>query len=405
MKKLSIIASLLMGVLLFAACDADRDDNPKLDLSKAQEPILLNTPTFASGTYDLENTDSVTLTCTAPNYGFPATVTYVVQLSMSEDMSKPNELPTTYSLNKLVVPGKELAIAATKQALDKLNMKQDQFPITAPVYLRIRAYIDGVEGTETLSNIVKLNEVRTKFALPDVEMPNPLYVNGNFTGNDWEKAVPTVPVHSSPNTHWRICWIDQDGIMTSPSLGAPNYADDYIAASFVSKTAGFKVDENGKITTDAPGWYTMIIDATADNDKRTIQFAFTFQPAEIWLIGTSIINEEVGIYGEDDPELGVIANCWNESELRLDFEDYVKFSTPTKMDGEFVSPALTHAVVGDGGTRAYVKIKSNDWWKTEFFVFDKKIVYRGAGGDQERVNGAVGKHVHFNFSDDTGDLK
>jgi hypothetical protein len=72
MKKLNIMASLLMGTLLFAACDADRDDNPVIDLSKPQAPITLNTPTFACGTYDLQNTDTITLTCTAPGYGFPA---------------------------------------------------------------------------------------------------------------------------------------------------------------------------------------------------------------------------------------------------------------------------------------------------------------------------------------------
>ena len=50
MKKLNIMASLLMGALLFTACDADRDDNPVIDLSQPQAPITLNIPTFASST-------------------------------------------------------------------------------------------------------------------------------------------------------------------------------------------------------------------------------------------------------------------------------------------------------------------------------------------------------------------
>ena len=82
MKKFNIMASLLLGALLFAGCDADRDDNPVLDLSKPQQPIKLNAPTFANGTYDLENSESIELTCTQPSYGFPATATYVVQLSV-----------------------------------------------------------------------------------------------------------------------------------------------------------------------------------------------------------------------------------------------------------------------------------------------------------------------------------
>jgi len=89
MKKLSIIFPLLVGAFLMAACETDRDDNPTIDLTQKQQAITLNIPTFANSTYDLANTDSVTLTCTAPNYGFPATTTYVVQLSIDEDIQIP----------------------------------------------------------------------------------------------------------------------------------------------------------------------------------------------------------------------------------------------------------------------------------------------------------------------------
>ena len=184
MKKITILTSLLIGALLFTACDSDRDDNPVIDLSKPQAPITLNTPTFAGGTYDLQNTDTVTLTCTAPSYGFPATVTYAIQLSTDEDMSNPSVLSSTFSTNKMKVAGKELAIATTKQMMDKYNYKQEDFPVERPVYLLIHAYLDGVEGSETFSNIVKLNMVKTKFALPDVEMPEELFVMGKFTENN-----------------------------------------------------------------------------------------------------------------------------------------------------------------------------------------------------------------------------
>ena len=82
MKKLSIFSALLVGAFLFAACDADRDDNPVLDLTKTQDPITMNTPTFAGGFYDLQNTDTIFFACTAPNYGFPATVTYALEVSI-----------------------------------------------------------------------------------------------------------------------------------------------------------------------------------------------------------------------------------------------------------------------------------------------------------------------------------
>lgn len=412
MKKLSILTSLLVGIFLFAACDADRDDNPVLDLSKTQDPIHLNTPTFAGGFYDLQNTDTIFFASTVPNYGFPATVTYALQVSIDEDMSNPTRLTTTYSKNGMQVASREVAIGVTKQMMDKKGLKQEDFPVELPIYMRVHAYIDGVEGSETYSNIVKFNKVKTGFALPDVEMPEQLFVMGDFTENDWEKAVPTIPVNGATSIHWRIAWINGNGVMTSPVMGPANWSDDYITVTYKSKTAGFKIDDNGKITADNEGWYLMVIESKCDNDKRTMELTFSFDKAEVWLIGTSIVNPEaigkdgtIGIYGKDDAENGIVANCWKEKDLRENFTDYVKFETPTTMNGEFVSPPLTSAVDGDGGTRAYVKVKTYDWWKSEFFVFEKKIVYRGNGGDQERVNGYVDQRVRLKFSDDTGELK
>jgi len=412
MKKLSILTALLVGAFLFAACDADRDDNPVLDLTKTQEPIKMNTPTFAGGFYDLQNTDTIFFACTAPNYGFPATVTYALEVSIDEDMSNPTRLTTTYSKNGMEVASREVAIGVTKQMMDKKQLKQEDFPVEMPIYMRTHAYIDGVEGTDAYSNVVKFNKVKTGFALPDVEMPEQLYVMGDFTENNWEKAVPTTPVNGATSVHWRIAWINANGVITSPVKAAPNYADDYITVSYKSKTAGFKVDENGKITAETEGWYLMIIESKCDNDKRTMELTFSFDTAEIWLIGSSIANPDAvgkdgtkGIYAKDDADKGIIANCWKEKDLRENFTEYVKFETPTTMNGEFVSPPLTSPVDGDGGTRAYVKVKSYDWWKSEFFVFEKKIVYRGNGGDQERVNGYVGQKVRLKFSDDTGELK
>lgn len=411
MKKLSILASLMLGALLFTACEADRDSNPVLNLNQVQNPIHLNTPTFASGTYDFDNTEVIDMTCTAPAYGFPATVTYAVQLSIDADMTRPNTLTTTFSSNRMNVTGKELAIATTKQLMDKRGMKQDDFPQTVPVYLRIFAYLEGVPGSETYSNIVKLNEVKTKFALPDVVVPEHFYVNGNFTDNDWEKAVPSTPVNTAVETHWRICWVDADGVMTSNTKAAPNYADDYIDVSYGVKTPGFTVDAMGKVMTSTPekaGWYLMLMDCTVDNDKRTMHIDYSFETFDVWLIGTSIINPEAV---SSDPAVanGITSdNCWKEDALRNYFAPYVKFTPATEMKGDnayFVSPPLTSPVDGDGGTRAYIKVRNYEWWKSEFFVFNKEIVYRGNGGDQERVNGAVGQKVYLRFSDDTGELK
>ncbi|MBQ8159004.1 MAG: SusE domain-containing protein [Prevotella sp.] len=405
MKKLSIIFPLLVGAFLMAACETDRDDNPTIDLTQKQQAITLNIPTFANSTYDLANTDSVTLTCTAPNYGFPATTTYVVQLSIDEDMSNPSELTTTYYLNRMVVPGKEIAMATTKQMINKKGLKQEDFPVETPAYLRIRAFIEGTPETETLSNIVKLNKVKTKFALPDVAMPDSMFVNGTFTDNDWSKSVKTIQVNNSTQNHWRMVWMDSKGVRLSPIQGEPNFSDNMITPVHVCNTTGFKVSSDGLVTAENPGWYVMLIEGTGNNEKRQLTLTYRFYEATVWLIGPSLNN----VLGDD------IKDCWTEKGLRENYTQYVKFTTPTTMDGVFVSPPLVGNVTGDdGGVRAYVSIKW-DWWQTEFMAYtnDKDrtsstriIKYRGNGEEVKPfVDGIQGQRVYLNFRNDTGEIR
>ena len=72
MKKFSIMASLLLGLLAFTACETDRDDNPKM-----QNPTtftLLN-PVIGDNVVDLEHSKSIELKAkTQPDYGYPAAV-------------------------------------------------------------------------------------------------------------------------------------------------------------------------------------------------------------------------------------------------------------------------------------------------------------------------------------------
>ena len=87
------------------------------------------------------------------------------------------------------------------------------------------------------------------------------------------------------------------------------------------------------------------------------------------------------------------------------------FTVPTTADGEFVSPAIGNTVSGgptdgDPGVRICVKIPGSDWWMSEFIIYDKKIAYRGTGGDQTpRVAGTAGQKVYLNFTNETGEIK
>ncbi len=80
-------------------------------------------------------------------------------------------------------------------------------------------------------------------------------------------------------------------------------------------------------------------------------------------------------------------------------------TVPSTADGEFVSPAFVGASGEDPYLRVYVKIDSYDWWRSEFIVSGGKIVYRGNGGDQDRVTVSVGQKLYLNFTDETGRIE
>ena len=115
MKKLYILASLMIGAFVFASCEyADTDPQYKEPTS-----FVLNTPAAVNGTYNLESSEYVVLTCSQPDYGYTAGVSYEVQVCLGEEfkgeVSKDNPegnyitLKTKYDAAKLNVKAVELA--------------------------------------------------------------------------------------------------------------------------------------------------------------------------------------------------------------------------------------------------------------------------------------------------------
>ena len=81
MKRITNILCMAgMGLMLFSACETDRDDNPTL---YEPESFVLNTPDDKM--YDLGANDTIRLTLTPPEYGFSAATTYSVQVSLQQD--------------------------------------------------------------------------------------------------------------------------------------------------------------------------------------------------------------------------------------------------------------------------------------------------------------------------------
>lgn len=385
MKKY-IKSTLLMlcGLALFTACSDDNGSNPTLT-----EPsvFVLNTPANQDNLVDLAHSSTITLTCSQPNYGFPAATTYNVWVGTEADMSDKVFMEINSKSPTLEIDAATLASTLTDIMVWRGKTEED-FPMTIPVYFQAEAVMtkttgDAVETTRILSNIVSLKQVALEFSLPPVTTPETLYVVGNFCGWNWDKALKMVQVYEAPNVFWHMVYIDDSGIKfnvnTAWDGGEVGFGG--ITVDPASELGDEIVDAGGNIASSKPGWYLMIV--TCSVDGRDIKYNVTFNKPEVRLIGVAVGSWDEGAEGS-------------------------LFEIPATADGEFVSPELP-ALPGDdsGCVRIYCKVPGYDWWKSEFIVGldGKNISYRGMGGDQDRVGAGSGQKVYLNFGTDTGEIK
>lgn len=374
---------LIMSISLMTACSDDNDSNPTLN--KPTE-FKLNTPALADAAIDLANSSKIILTCSQPNYGFPASTVYTVQVATKEDMSDMKELEETSTSAKIEVDAPTLASTLTNTYLEQGKTDAD-FPIDSKVYFRVKAYVvdaagKEVAGSEILSNVVSLNNVHLLFSLPPVTTPDHVYAIGNFCSWDWGNCYDMVKVHSAENIFWRLMYIDDSGfkINTATSWNGGELGYDGVTISGDCKDDITRTSD-GNIASKTPGWYLVIV--TTSVSGRNIVYDVQVNKPKVYLLGAAA------------PE------GWEE-----DVESAL-FTVPTTADGEFVSqPFVADIPEGDdSGLRAYVRIPNQDWWHSEFMVLNKKIEYRGTGGDQARVSCSTGQRLYLNFSNGTGEIK
>ena len=377
MKKILKSALLIMmGLVMFTSCEDDNDSNP---IVKTPTEFHLNTPALAATNIDLTNSSAIVFTCSQPNYGFPASTMYKVQVSLKEDMTDFVELDQSFPNTVCSVDAAILASTLTTMELNAGKSEAD-FPMDVKVYVRMRAYMttdtgSPVADTEILSNVTCLENVHLNYSLAPVTTPEHLYVVGGFCGWDWGNSFEFVPVYDHPEMYWRMVWIGEAGVKINTAQEWDGNQKGYNDITVAGDLAGnISTNDDGNICSTTPQWYLMVV--TASVSGRDIKYTVEFNEPNVYLIGDTF-------------------GGWDELMAGS------KFDVPTTMDADFVSPAFK----ADGEIRAYVKVPGNDWWHSEFMVFNGEIAYRGKGGDQERVAGKAGQKFYLNFATGKGSIK
>lgn len=278
---------MLLSICLFTACSDDNDSNPTL---VAPTTFVLNTPAIANSVVDLAHSSAIVLTCTQPDYGFPAATTYTVTVATNEDMSDGVQLSTKSTSARIELDAQEVASTLTQIKVDG-GATEAEFPMNIPVYFQAEAVMtttngDALEDTRIKSNVVKLNTVELEFSLPPVLLPENIYLIGNFCGWKWDNCVSMAPVNGTDDTFWHLVYIDESGIKFNTNKawdgGEVGFAG--ITINEASELGAEIVEGGGNIASSNPGWYLMVVKAVVEG--RDIKYDVTFNRPEVWIMGT-----------------------------------------------------------------------------------------------------------------------
>lgn len=289
MKKLSIMASLLLGLVAFSACTTDRDDNPKM---KTPTTFTLLNPVIGDNVVDLEHSKSITLKAASqPDYGFPAAVQYGVQMSLDNDWTVVEEegaLPKFYTIDgnstsiNFDVPAAEI-----DKGIMLMKGYTDQSEFTAEettVYLRMFAQLVNDEtGNVTYSNAVTVKVNPYYLELKDAA-PEIWYITGaNFgNGGNWSNNADgsnMTPLYVNPTNEYDKK--DGTGIIEYVGYFAENEEFKIIAPEGLAnwnygicegtEEGGYRYREadepSGNIRVTKAGYYKLLLDTKAHSLK------------------------------------------------------------------------------------------------------------------------------------------
>lgn len=386
--------------LLFASCEKDDGSNPTLNLGHASDGFVLNVPAnAANNTYDLASGEGVMLTCSQPNYGgVPYITRYHVQVAINEAFKTDSttahkELAkTSYTSAQMLVSASELNDSIVK--LFQEAYPDSTYPATSrPVYLRLRAVVDGINAGLSYSNVITIPNIKATYVEAKEDMPANLFVKGTsiLDGTSW-KAVPQV--YGVSGEFFTVVYIPDNGSF----VWGPSNSDarGYSRLKEITDNANATVSEaeDGGVKFGKAGWYTLHFIGTLNGTKN--QYTLTVYPAKAYVIGNAA------------------GGSWTDADAAWEL-------VAPSGEGQWVSPAFTAA----GELRAYVKVPGFDWWRTEYTLYKGTTIYwrdfdipgDWIGGAKEKAKPAKadpenysvtcspGQKLYVDFGKGTGEVK
>lgn len=346
MKK--ILLGMLLPVLtlvLATSCEKDMDSNPTFHENTTG--FVLNMPAnAANNVLDLLTTNELAFTTSQPDYGgIPLSTNYDVEISFEDfTAAEPVYKVVTSSTSAVIkVSGARLndaVVTMFQEANEGVEYPSDE---VKDLYVRLHANVNGMELGSCYSNVIKL-QVKATYQAPSITLPENLYVAGSSIGAPWGTWKPFVGVYGLDGNYFTVVYIPNGG-----EFKWGTYPEQWLGYADMSKfndEAGAGLSDNGgNIKVEKGGWYVLCFNAKINGEA--IDYTLNVYPAALYIIGNA-----TGSWTDADPAL--------------------QFTAPADDNGIWESPAFA----GGGEMRAYVKVGTYDWWRTEFTLFEGNLFWR-----------------------------
>lgn len=381
MKKIykSLLLAVIAAVPFLTSCKDDNGSNPTLSMPST---FVLNTPEFsANNVYDLPAASAINLTTNQPDYGgWPAAVTYAVQLSLDgSEAGEWNELATTYTSTKISVNAATVN-AAVLDMYRAVNDDKDPEGVM-PLYIRLRAFLaeTGEHFGEAFSNVVSV-KVLSYDTPSDVTLPTAIYVCGNSIADAWSTWKPLAPVFGREGRFYTMIYNGGDGFKWGYK---PNDWFGYdLINEWDNQVDGLEITaaSDGNIVFSQAGWYVLKFVTKVVGDKVNVKLTVT--PGAAGVIGAA-----------------VDGGSWSAVAL-----------TPPADKSEWTFSDFT----GSGELRAFITVPDEDWWRTEFTIYNGELFWRTMDipqnwaenvGEDYSVAVGSGKTLKVNFDRNTGSVE
>jgi len=378
MKAYKNIFWVLLLALGFWACDDDAD--PIIN-SAAEDGTLtfqLNEPGYSNFTYVLKEAnadlDMEELTCSQPDYGFTAAVTYTTEVAMSSDFSTFESLATTVTGEKVGVNTKEM-----NKALIALNDGAFSEPLPSlQVYIRLKAVISDATNNpvdnDTIvkplySNSISINikpYIEPLYPYSEVTV-TPWYIVG--LGGNWENSTDGLGSSLIPL-----------GVVSGDKYDAASGNGTFVYTGYFEASSGFKLirdvgsynpqwgmtdgeytyNTGDNITVAADGYYTITLNSI--DNKLTIEEATAPATtyASMGIIGAfNEWSEDVSMTANENTESHVWYTSYTfesnqEYKIRANGGWDVNWGTPSSSGGD---AAYASVAIGKSGGSNILGVK------------------------------------------------